>query len=202
MYCNTHCKSPMPLPKALWFAGQQALLAWCLVLLGATGGVQANNSPTPPSELARDLEKPVLAGNGQLRWLGFLVYEAWLWTAPQFAPERFGAHSFALEIRYARAISGSALTETSLKQMQAVEALPPARLAQWQQALKNAFPDVKPGDRITGVHLPDKGLRLYFNGQLYKAIDDPLLSQSFFAIWLSPATQEPRLRTQLLGQGG
>jgi len=27
------------------------------------------------------------------------------------------------------------------------------------------------------------------------------LSQSFFAIWLSPATQEPRLRAQLLGLG-
>jgi hypothetical protein len=51
------------------------------------------------------------------------------------------------------------------------------------------------------MHLPDKGLRLYFNGQLHKAIDDPLLSESFFAIWLSPATQEPRLRAQLLGLG-
>jgi len=192
----------MPLPKVPTHSGLQALLALWLALLSACGSVQAYNSPAPPVELVRELEKPVLTGNGRLRWLGFSVYEAWLWTAPQFAPERFGAHSFALEIRYARAISGSALTETSLKQMQAVEALPPARLAQWQQALKNAFPDVKPGDRITGVHLPDKGLRLYFNGQLYKAIDDPVLSQSFFAIWLSPATQEPRLRTQLLGQGG
>jgi hypothetical protein len=61
---------------------------------------------------------------------------------------------------------------------------------------------VKPGDRLTGIHLPDKGLRLYFNGQLHKAIDDPLLSQSFFAIWLSPETPEPRLRAQLLGLGG
>ena len=129
------------------------------------------------------------------------MYEAWLWTTPQFASERFGAYSFALEIRYARAISGSALADTSLKQMQALELLPPARFAEWQQALKSAFPDVKPGDRLTGVHLPDKGLRLYFNGQLYKAIDDPVLSQSFFAIWLSPTTQEPRLRAQLLGQG-
>jgi hypothetical protein len=51
------------------------------------------------------------------------------------------------------------------------------------------------------MHLPDKGLLLYFNGQLHKVIDDPLLSQSFFAIWLSPGTQEPRLRAQLLGLG-
>jgi len=63
------------------------------------------------------------------------------------------------------------------------------------------LPDVKPGDRLTGMNLPDKGLRLYFNGQLHKVIDDPLLSQNFFAIWLSPATQEPRLRAQLLGVG-
>ena len=191
----------MPQPKAPLHAFAQALVVVCMVWLGACSGVQASSAPVPPPELARDLEKPVLAGSGRLRWLGIPVYEASLWTAPQFVPERFGAHAFALEIRYARSISGNLLADTSLKQMQALDALPAGRYSEWLQALTGTLPDVKPGDRLTGMHLPGKGLRMYFNGQFHKAIDDPLLSQSFFAIWLSPATQEPRLRAQLLGLG-
>ena len=191
----------MSQPKAPLHAFAQALVVLCMVWLGACSGVQASSAPVPPPELARDLEKPVLAGSGRLRWLGIPVYEASLWTAPQFVPERFGAHAFALEIRYARSISGNLLADTSLKQMQALDVLPAGRYSEWLQALTGTLPDVKPGDRLTGMHLPGKGLRMYFNGQFHKAIDDPLLSQSFFAIWLSPATQEPRLRAQLLGLG-
>ena len=201
MSCSTPCKSPMPLSKAPLHAWAHALAVLGLAWLCASGSVQASTVPVPPSELARALEKPVLAGSGRLRWMGIAVYEVSLWTAPQFQPERFGAHVFALEIRYARTISGNTLADASLKQMLALEAQPGVRQAEWRQALTGAFPDVKPGDRLTGIHVPDKGLRLYFNGQLHKAIDDPLLSQSFFAIWLSPATQEPWLRAQLLGRG-
>jgi len=191
----------MPQPKPRLPPWAQALVVLWMAWLCACSGVQASNALAPPVELARELEKPVLTGSGRMRWLGFPVYEASLWTAPLFVPERFGAHVFALEIRYARAISGSALADTSIKHMQALEALPRARQMEWQQALTSALPDVKPGDRLTGMHLPEKGLRLYFNGQLHKTIDDPLLSERFFAIWLSPATQEPRLRAQLLGLG-
>lgn len=186
----------MPQAKAFLFGLRLALVALCIC-----SAVQAGDKLTVPSELLRDLDKPVLAGSGRLRWLGIPVYEASLWTAPQFVPERFGAHAFALEIRYARSISGNLLADTSLKQMQALDTLPAGRYSEWLQALTGTLPDVKPGDRLTGMHLPGKGLRMYFNGQLHKAIDDPLLSQSFFAIWLSPATQEPRLRAQLLGLG-
>jgi hypothetical protein len=191
----------MPQLSAPLQAWARATAALCLAWLCACGSVQASSTPAPPAELARELEKPVLAGSGRLRWLGIPVYDASLWTEPLFVPERFGAHAFALEIRYARSISGSILADASLKQMQALDLVPSGRHAAWLQALTGALPDVKPGDRLTGMHLPDKGLRLYFNGQLQKVIDDPLLSQSFFAIWLSPATQEPRLRAQLLGLG-
>lgn len=191
----------MLLSKVPRHAWPQALITLCLAWLCACADVQASSSPVPPAELARELERPVLAGSGRLRWLGIPVYEASLWTEPQFVPERFGAYAFALEIRYARSISGSILADASLKQMQALDVVPSGRHSAWLQALTGALPDVKPGDRLTGMHLPDKGLRLYFNGQLHKAIDDPLLSQSFFAVWLSPATQEPRLRAQLLGLG-
>jgi hypothetical protein len=185
-------------PRPAWL---QALITLCLAWWCTCAYAQVSSTPVPPAELARELEKPVLAGSGRFRWLGIPVYEASLWTEPQFVPERFGAYAFAMEIRYARSVSGSTLADASLKQMQALDVVPSGRQSAWLQTLTGALPDVKPGDRLTGMHLPDKGLRLYFNGQLHKVIDDPLLSQSFFAVWLSPATQEPRLRAQLLGLG-
>jgi hypothetical protein len=64
--------------------------------------------------------------------------------------------------------------------------------------MQDAFPDVKEGDRITGIHLPTVGARFYFNGQLRATVKDVAFSQQFFGIWLSPTTSEPRLRTELL----
>lgn len=201
MSCSTRCKSLMRPTKLHLHTWISVFAALSLVSLCLLIPLQAAPGSPPPAEVVRELDKPVLAGSGRLRWLGISVYEAHLWTTSAFQPERFAASNFALEIRYARSISAKALADVSIQQMQALEPMSAARQSEWQQALRSAFPEVQAGDRITGTHIAEKGMRLYFNGQLHKSIDDPLLSQNFFAIWLSPATQEPRLRAQLLGTG-
>ena len=60
------------------------------------------------------------------------------------------------------------------------------------------FPDVRRGDRLTGVHLPAVGLRLLHNDQAVGEIRDPDFARAFMSIWLSPRTSEPQLRRQLL----
>jgi hypothetical protein len=104
-----------------------------------------------------------------------------------------------LELNYLRSLSTEVLVEASVREMRRLGSLTSQREATWTPPLKAAFPSVKPGDRITGVHRPGQGAAFYVNGQLRTAWDDPELGRAFFAIWLSPASSEPALRAQLLG---
>ena len=65
--------------------------------------------------------------------------------------------------------------------------------------MKQLFPDVQAGDRITGVHRPGVGARFHVNGRLAGEVRDADFARLFFAIWLSPRTSEPQLRAALLG---
>ena len=56
------------------------------------------------------------------------------------------------------------------------------------------------GDRITGLNLPQTGVRYYYNGKLLGEIRDREFAKAFFGIWLDPRTSEPALRKQLLGE--
>ena len=71
---------------------------------------------------------------------------------------------------------------------------------QWQQALAGVLPDVRPGDRIMGVHAPGQGARFVVNGKPAGHDRRPgQFASLFFAIWLGPATSQPGLRAALLG---
>jgi hypothetical protein len=59
------------------------------------------------------------------------------------------------------------------------------------------FPDVKPEDRIVGVHLSE-GARFFHNDRFIGSVDDPAFARAFFAIWLDARTSAPELRALLL----
>jgi Chalcone isomerase-like len=69
----------------------------------------------------------------------------------------------------------------------------------WTADLKKAFPDVKSGDKLTGVYLPKIGTRFFFNSRLTAEINDPAFGDAFFAIWLDEKAKRPELRRALLG---
>ncbi|EXI64201.1 MAG: hypothetical protein AW08_03801 [Candidatus Accumulibacter adjunctus] len=71
------------------------------------------------------------------------------------------------------------------------------RLRAWGERLQQIFPDVRPGDRIVGVHLPDAA-QFHFNDRSIGTIDDPDFARAFFAIWLDARTSAPDLRAALL----
>ena len=73
--------------------------------------------------------------------------------------------------------------------------------ARWLDAMMRLFPDVRAGDRITGVHRPGTGARFFVNGRLQGELPDADFARLFFGIWLSPRTSEPALREALLGPG-
>ncbi len=151
-----------------------------------------------PAEVLADLPQALAAGSTRLRFLGLSIYDARLFVAPGFQAANFERHGLALELSYLRALKGPLIAERSLKEMRRSASPTPATEQRWLKAMEDAFPDVKDGDRITGIHIPGTGARFYFNGQVRATIKDTEFSQQFFGIWLSTNTSEPRLRTELL----
>lgn len=136
-------------------------------------------------------------GSGEFRRFGFLVYEATLWVAgedPLLPP-------LALRLTYRRNISGRSITDASVAEMRNLGGVDSARLMQWGEQMGRLFPDVRPGDEILGLHLPE-GARFYLNERLLGAIEDPAFARAFFGIWLDPRSSAPELRSALLRRPG
>lgn len=156
-------------------------------------------APSAPEEVAVELPIAHLQGQATMRYLGFEIYEARLWTAPDFSPAHYAAHPFALELRYARNLDGAAIAERSLAEMRRVGSFDEAKAKGWRELLGRALPDVKSGDRLTGVRAEGGTTRFYRNGQPTAVIEDAEFARLFFGIWLSPRTSEPALRRGLIG---
>ena len=172
-----------------------------LLALGAAvtptpcGAVPAQDPPA-----AREvLPGARLAGQGRLTWWGLAVYEARLWVQPGFTAADFAVHPFALELRYLRELRGSAIAQRSIDEMRRAGEFSEQQAQQWRQALAGILPDMRPGDRIMGVHAPGQGASFLIHGKPAGMIADPLFASLFFAIWLGPATSQPGLRAALLG---
>lgn len=150
----------------------------------------------PPA--ARALETGLeQVGRGELRWLGFKLYDAALWSGARGEAAIDGAH--VLSIRYARAVSSARLVALSLDEMRRLGLADEDRLARWGEALAAVLPSVEAGDTLAGLHRPGQGATFWHQGRPSGALDDPELARAFFAIWLDPRTREPGLRAQLLG---
>jgi hypothetical protein len=152
-----------------------------------------------PAPVVSSIDAPRLSGRGLLRWFGLRVYEAALWVpASGFDPARPLRSPFALELRYERSLEGAAIAETSAREMARLGLGTPARRDEWRDALRRILPDVRAGDRLTGVHLPGRAVRFFRNDQAIGIVDDPEFGAAFFAIWLDAQTAAPELRSALL----
>lgn len=153
-----------------------------------------------PPELGNELPGARLLGQGRLSFFGLRVYGARLWVTDGFKPDEFVRHPLALELEYARALVGKLIAERSLDEMKKIGTVPEKKTAAWLAAMEKTFPDVKEGDRITGLYRPDEGMRFFVNGKLGGDIRDAEFGRLFIGIWLSPRSSEPALRQALLGQ--
>jgi hypothetical protein len=139
-------------------------------------------------------------GSGVLRFFGFKAYDARLWAAADGGANPLLARQpFALDIIYNATVSGEEIARVSLVEMYRLRPAGPDRLEAWNQAMRQALPSVKSGDRLVGVHLPQVGARFYFNGRQTGEVNDPAFSEAFFAIWFDENTRRPELRRALLG---
>jgi hypothetical protein len=151
-----------------------------------------------PGEVASELPAALFSGAARLRFFGFDVYDSKLWVGSGFKASDYARYPLALELSYLRSLSGTAIAERSIKEMRRVGPISAEQEARWLKAMQEAFPDVKAGDRIVGLHTPGTGARFWYNGQSRPAVPDTEFSRYFFGIWLHDNTSEPKLRTSLL----
>jgi hypothetical protein len=168
-------------------------------MAGLMVGFRAESS-SAPAEVAAALPGARLQGESRLRYFGLRIYDARLWVGSNPVEAEWAAVPFALEMEYARRLLGVQIAERSLAEMKRQGDLPPETEQRWLATLKQWLPDVKDGDRITGLNIPGHGLKLYLNGAPRAESADAELSRVFFGIWLSPRTSEPALRQALLGR--
>jgi len=172
-------------------------LSLCTALLVHIPGYAEGPTVAVAAEVKAELPDARALGAARMRFLGMDIYDARLF-APALKRNDYTAAPFALEVQYLRGFEGASIAERSLKEMRRVGHISPEKEKSWLDGMRNAFPDVKSGDRITGIHKPGVGTRFFVNGLARASIDDPEFSRYFFGIWLSPQTSEPKMRTELL----
>ncbi len=205
------CMNHHPLPNRRTVV--RASAAGCLAALGlavpplagaqepgAAATTATPATPPPPLEIAAELPGAQWAGTARMRYFTFNVYDAALWVAPGFSASRYAQSALGLQLTYLRSLDGQAIAERSLVEMRRSASLTPAQEQRWLAAMQDAFPNVKAGDRITGLHQPSVGARFWFNGMPRGTVRDAEFSRLFFGIWLSENTSEPGLRTALLAK--
>jgi hypothetical protein len=163
------------------------------VLCFSSGSAQANGNV--PAVVAVSVPHAVLVGTGRMTYMMMDIYDARLY-APEgvFVP----GHPMALSLTYLRSLSGARIADSTVEQMRRMGMQDEVTLAGWHDVLRGIFPDVEDGTTLTGV-LNAKGETLFYNGDTEIGhVSDPAFGRYFFGIWLSPQTEDPDLRNELL----
>ncbi len=173
------------------------LIAGLCIVVFSTVALARTTPPELPARVVDAQPALALVGSGTLTFFVFRVYDAWLW-APD--GEWSSTEPFVLDLRYSRALVGVQIADRSVEEIRKQGRGSDAQLESWGAFMRQAFPDVTEGDRLTGEFTPGGATRFYFNGELQAEIEDPEFGPAFAAIWLAPETSEPRLRRALLGR--
>ncbi|WP_426148008.1 chalcone isomerase family protein [Polaromonas sp. DSR2-3-2] len=186
---------PVGLAALLWASAALAQLS----APPATPELAASRAGAPPArpELSA-LPQARLVGQTRLTLWGFDIYDVRLWAPDNFSAASFASSALALELNYLRNFQAADIAERSLKEMRRSQPVSDAQAAQWKAELLRVIPDVRKGDRITGVHRPGVSAAFWVNGRASGEILDADFARLFFGIWLSPGTSEPRMREALL----
>lgn len=171
--------------------------AFCLTVhTPAHSSVEKASEPPAGLEV---LTAPRLVGQHLFKFFGLEIYHISLWSSPEWNPEKWNQHSFALSLVYSRNLSGEEIVKRSIVEIKKQMVLSDDIAQQWTNQLRALIPTVKPGDRLTGVYQPSGGLVFWLDGKKLGEVKDTALSEAFMGIWLSTKTSEPKMRKKLIG---
>ena len=136
-----------------------------------------------------------LVGKGSTDFFFWTLYDAKLYAPKGQWQEN---QPFALSLTYDIEASGEEIAATSIDEIKRMGFNNQAILETWYDEMVRVFPNVKPGDTITGINLKNNVV-FTFNGKPIGTIHDQEFADNFFAIWLGEETRKPDLREKLLG---
>ena len=168
-------------------------------------GAQAK---TPEVDLVRIkrlqpyLQTPTLIGQGKYTYWGFDVYVASLWASDSNVDaEQWQTQRIALELNYLRDFKGVDIAKSSIDEIHTQSPLPKSKATLWLKTLEDIFPNIKKGQTLVGIYIPNVGAQFLYETALIGEIKDLELTKRFFDIWLSQQTSAPQLRKRLLALG-
>jgi len=159
---------------------------------------QAQTPEAPPAELPEQS----LQGQARMRFFGLHIYDIRLWAREPVNAQNWSSKTLALELIYARSLNGREIAKRSLAEMRRQGEIAAPLAQRWLADMEAAFPDVKAGDRISGLFEPGRGVQFFYNGQARPRIQDPDFARLFAGIWLAEQSSEPAMRSRLLEGAG
>jgi len=186
---------------------RQTLSAALLLAIFGIDGLKAQNktNETEPTRLKRlqpYLQTPTLIGQGNYTYWGFDVYVASLWASDSNVnAEQWQTQRIALELSYLRDFKGIDIAKSSIDEIHAQSPLPKSKATLWLKTLEDIFPNIKKGQTLVGIYIPNVGAQFLYETALIGEIKDLELAKRFFDIWLSQQTSAPQLRKRLLALG-
>lgn len=148
-------------------------------------------------------EWPVV-GQATLSWLWLDIYSSRLRTPDGKYQQQDDVplHPLALEIRYLRDIEREDLVEATRDQWQKM-GYSSNEIERWLPLLETMLPNVLSGEKLIYVSDGHRGQMIHMSlqdkSQVTGEVTDTQFNSAFLAIWLSPNTQYPKLRSQLIG---
>ena len=186
---------------------RQTLSAALLFAIFGTDGLKAQKktNETEPTRLKRIqpyLQTPTLIGQGNYTYWGFDVYVASLWASDSNVnAEQWQTQRIALELSYLRDFKGIDIAKSSIDEIHTQSPLPKSKATLWLKTLEDIFPNIKKGQTLVGIYIPNVGAQFLYETALIGEIKDLELTKRFFDIWLSQQTSAPQMRKRLLALG-
>ncbi len=157
----------------------------------------ADPVPPLPASVIQVAPNLKVQGGGELTFFGIAVYDGWFWSPVQGWPNQ---GPYALDLHYHRDLAGAKIAQRSVDEIARLGYGSPGERARWGQLMTRIFPDVRSGDRITGVYTTAGTVAYFHNGKPIGEIAEPGFAHAFFGIWLDPKTSRSDFRQKLLGQ--
>ena len=178
-------------------ARRRSPLAFALVLAVTPLHAGAINAPPLPPQVMELVAEPQGARRRRTHVLRHLGLRRLL-----LEPDRGWSQDgpFALDLHYHRALDGAKIAERSVSEIAKLGYGTTEQRARWGREMSRMFPDVRRGDRLTGVNLPGGVVRYFYNGKSIGDIADPGFARAFFGIWLDPKSSQLDFRQLLLGE--